>query len=50
MNKPTRKGQPKPAATAKPEGAKAPMTKDELSSEQLAKATGGLLPAVGPEK
>jgi hypothetical protein len=50
MNKPTRKEQPKPAAAAKPEAAKAPMTKDELSSEQLDKATGGLLPAVGPEK
>jgi hypothetical protein len=50
MNKPTRKEQPKQAATAKPEGAKAPMSRDELSSEQLDKATGGLLPAVGPEK
>jgi hypothetical protein len=44
------KDQPKPTATAKSEGAKAPMAKDELSGEQLAKATGGLLPAVGPQK
>jgi len=48
MNRSTRKAQPKPPA--KPEEAKAPATKDELSSEQLDKATGGLLPAVGPQQ